>query len=132
MKKLGLLDVTTAFFSFVMQAAEETLPRLLPLYGIGGETELPEYEVEHFEGYQGSSPVRIGNKAVEQHQLDVYGQLLDLMYSSCRLGGRLDDEVRELGVRLSDYVAKQWRKPDAGLWEPRIDERRYTHSAIMA
>lgn len=132
MKKLGLVDTTSAFFRFVMRISEETLPRLLPLYGIGGETDLTEHEVGHFSGYRGSRPVRYGNEAVEQHQLDVYGQLLDLMYSYARLGGDLDRDVRGIGTRLADYVAGHWREPDAGLWEPRIPERRYMHSAIMA
>ena len=132
MKKLGLLDLTSEFFRFVMDISDETLPRLLPLYGIGGETNLPETEIRHFEGYRGSRPVRFGNEAVEQHQLDVYGQLLDLMYSYKRLGGSLDEEIRRIGTTLADYVAECWREPDAGLWEPRIEERRYMHSAIMA
>lgn len=132
MKKLGLVDETSAFFEFMIRVSAESRPRLLPLYGVGGETDLDERKIDHFEGYRGSGPVRAGNEAVEQHQLDVYGQLLDLMYSFVRLGGSLDEEVRDLGVELADYVANHWREPDAGLWEPRIEERRYVHSAIMA
>jgi GH15 family glucan-1,4-alpha-glucosidase len=132
MKKLGLVDTTSAFFQFVQRIAGETRPRLLPLYGIGGEIELTEREIGHFAGYRRSHPVRTGNEAVEQHQLDVYGQLLDLMYSYERLGGALDSEMCAIGVELADYVAGHWREPDAGLWEPRVPERRYTHSAVMA
>jgi alpha,alpha-trehalase len=132
MKKLGLLDLTSEFFRFIIRISEKTLPRLLPLYGIGGETDLPEREIGHFEGYCGSRPVRSGNEAVEQHQLDVYGQLLDLMYSYKRLGGDLDEEIERIGATLADHVVAHWREPDAGLWEPRVKERRYVHSAIMA
>jgi GH15 family glucan-1,4-alpha-glucosidase len=132
MKKLGLLDLTSGFFRFVMHTSDVTPPRLLPLYGIGGETDLPEAEIKPFEGCRSSRPVRFGNEAVEQHQLDGHGQLLDLMYSYERLGGSLDEEIQRIGTTLADYVAECWREPDAGLWEPRIKERRYMHSAIVA
>jgi GH15 family glucan-1,4-alpha-glucosidase len=132
LKKLGLHDTTSAFFRFVARIARTTRPRLLPLYGIGGETDLAEREIAHPAGYRGSRPVRVGNEAVDQHQLDVYGQLLDLMYSYERLGGSLEPEVRAIAEELADYVASHWREPDAGLWEPRAPERRYVHSALMA
>lgn len=130
--KLGYRGEAERFFAFMMRAAEERLPRLLPLYGIDGETSLDEHTVRHFEGYRGSSPVRYGNEAVEQHQLDVYGQLIDLVHLHCRLGVPVDARTARVARNIADFVAANWREPDAGLWEPRCPERRYVHSAMMA
>jgi alpha,alpha-trehalase len=132
LKKLGHLREAAAFSRFTVEVSRETLPKLLPLYGIEGETDLDEWEVEHFEGYRGSAPVRAGNEAVEQHQLDVYGQILDLIDIHVRLGGEVEPGMREVATAFADYVAEHWRDADAGLWEPRLDPRRHVHSAIMA
>ena len=132
LKKLGHLREAAAFSRFTVKVSRETLPKLLPLYGIEGETDLEEWEVEHFEGYRGSAPVRAGNEAVEQHQLDVYGQILDLIDIHVRLGGEVEPGMREVATAFADYVAEHWRDADAGLWEPRLDPRRHVHSAIMA
>ncbi|WP_372623835.1 glycoside hydrolase family 15 protein [Falsiroseomonas sp.] len=133
LQKLGLTAETEGFFRFLVRAAEETLPVIPPLFTIDGQGCGAERILEDLEGYMGSRPVRVGNEAAMQHQLDVYGQLLDLihLYSSAREDG-LSDELRRLGTGLADYVAARWREPDHGIWEPRLTPRRHVHSAIMA
>ncbi len=129
--KLGHAGEARRFFEFLMTVAEETLPRVPPLYAIAGETDMTERVLDHLDGYQGSRPVRAGNDAVEQRQADVYGQLLDLTDLYVRLGGAVDDRTRTVLCTLADDVAEHWREPDAGLWEPRLPERRHVHSAMM-
>ena len=131
LKKFGMTREASAFFDFVAALCEREEGGLKPLYGISGEADLREVRVEHFEGWRGSSPVRHGNEAVEQHQSDAYGQVLDLLYLYERLGGTLPASLREHGARLADVSAARWHEPDAGLWEPRKPEERYLHAAIM-
>jgi GH15 family glucan-1,4-alpha-glucosidase len=132
LQKLGHIGEAIEFVDFIVGAVAENQPELLPLYGILGETDLEEREIGHYDGYRGSRPVRVGNKAVEQHQRDLQGQLLDLLYFYCRLGGDLNGETRTLALNLVDFAARHWHEPDAGLWEPRLPPRRHVHSAIMA
>jgi alpha,alpha-trehalase len=131
LQKLGHVGEAVSFVKFMVGAAAETQPELLPLYGIDSETDLEEKEIGHYDGYRGSRPVRVGNEAAEQHQRDVQGQLLDLLYFYSQLGGELDEKIRALAVSLVDFVADHWSEPDAGLWEPRRPPRRYVHTAIM-
>lgn len=131
LKKFGMTREAEAFFGFVTALGEREEGRLKPLYGISGEADLREIQVEHFEGWRGSTPVRHGNEAAEQHQADAYGQVLDLLYFHERLGGTMPEAMRAHGARLADVSAAHWHKPDAGLWEPRKPEQRYLHAAIM-
>ncbi|MFN2504931.1 MAG: glycoside hydrolase family 15 protein [Acidimicrobiales bacterium] len=102
------------------------------LYGVGGETDLAEREIDHVEGYRGSRPVRVGNGAERQLQLDSYGELLDCL-STCEALG--DDVMRTEWphfARLADFVADNWREPDSGIWEVRDSPRHFVHSKAMA
>lgn len=132
MKKFGSTLEAERFFSFLIDTFEtgET-GKLNPLYGIDGTVELSERTIDHYEGYRGSRPVRIGNEAGEQHQVDVYGQILDLIHLYCSLGGELGGRLRRIGITMADYVAAHWQEPDSGLWEPRLAPKRYVHAAIM-
>lgn len=132
LQKLGLAAETDGFFRFLMHAAETTLPHVPPLFAIDGKHWPAERVVEQAEGYMGSRPVRVGNGAVAQHQLDVYGQLLDLLHFHARANGDLPRHLRDVGCALADYVAAHWQEPDHGIWEPRLDPRRHVHSAIMS
>jgi GH15 family glucan-1,4-alpha-glucosidase len=132
LQKLGLEEETEAFFRFLMGAATDGLPCIPPLFPIDGRGWPAERVVEAAEGYMGSRPVRIGNEAVVQHQLDVYGQLLDLLHFYARAGNAPLTHLQEVGVILAGHVADRWREPDHGIWEPRLPPRRHVHSAIMA
>jgi len=101
------------------------------MYGVEGERDLSEHELEHLAGYRGSRPVRVGNDAWRQKQLDVLGEVLDATHILRGSLGDLDDPVQEMLVSLADRAAKDWREPDAGMWEARDTERHYTSSKVM-
>ncbi|GAB4332005.1 MAG: glycoside hydrolase family 15 protein [Dehalococcoidia bacterium] len=108
---------------------------LRPMYGLSGEEKLPERILAHLEGYHGSSPVRIGNAASEQFQLDVYGELLDCFHTCRRFGKIGPHALRSLWsafARQVDVVAERWRTPDRGIWEVRSDPRHFVYSKVMA
>jgi GH15 family glucan-1,4-alpha-glucosidase len=105
------------------------------LFEIGQETDphaMSEYTLPHFEGYRGSGPVRIGNAAYLQFQLDVYGEVLLALDSYQRAGGTIDDRIWELSECLVEGAANQWQRPDHGIWEFRTEPRHFTYSKVMA
>jgi GH15 family glucan-1,4-alpha-glucosidase len=103
------------------------------MYGIDGRTELPEETLDHFEGYEGSSPVRIGNGAAHQLQLDIYGEILDAAYIGHRYGHRRMPYDAWRGVSLIvEWVCENWDQPDEGIWETRGGQQRFTHSRLMS
>ena len=101
------------------------------MYGIAGERWLPELEIPWLPGYQGAGPVRIGNAASGQFQLDVYGEILDAFYQALR-GGLGPVGSPDLLHALLDHVAEVWREPDEGMWEVRGPRQHFTHSKVMA
>jgi GH15 family glucan-1,4-alpha-glucosidase len=101
------------------------------MYGLHGQTELPEIELSHLEGYRGSRPVRIGNGAAKQKQLDIYGELLGAAYEYLRLGGQLGPSVRAFLAAVADRAATAWREPDEGIWEVRGPPRHFVYSKVM-
>jgi hypothetical protein len=101
------------------------------MYGVEGERDLAEQELEHLHGYRGSSPVRIGNEAWKQEQLDVYGEVLDAAYLLRDQLGDLAPATQQLLVALADRAARSWQQPDAGMWEARDEKRHYTSSKVM-
>jgi GH15 family glucan-1,4-alpha-glucosidase len=102
------------------------------LYGIRGERRLPELELDWLPGYEGARPVRIGNAASHQFQLDVYGEVLDAMYQ-CRCHGMEPDPFAwKLETALVEFLESAWQKPDEGIWEVRGPRRHFTHSKVMA
>ncbi|HAM01665.1 MAG TPA: glucoamylase, partial [Acidimicrobiaceae bacterium] len=102
------------------------------MYGAGGERRLDEWEVPWLSGYEGSKPVRVGNAASGQFQLDVYGEVLAALFHSCELGDRLSGSAWDLQHVLVDFVSKHWTEPDDGIWEVRGPRRHFTHSKVMA
>ncbi|MDB4950914.1 MAG: glycoside hydrolase 15-related protein [Gemmatimonadetes bacterium] len=102
------------------------------MYGLHGETELPEIELPHLEGYRGSRPVRIGNGAAKQHQLDVHGELISSAYELIRMGGTMDPEVMEFLAAVADDACRRWEEPDSGIWEIRAGPRQFVYSKVMA
>jgi GH15 family glucan-1,4-alpha-glucosidase len=102
------------------------------LYGIAGERETPERTLDWLDGYEGSKPVRVGNAASDQFQLDVYGEVVDAGYRGRELAGALDPRGWRGQMALIDFVGEHWREPDEGIWEVRGPRRHFTHSKVMA
>jgi GH15 family glucan-1,4-alpha-glucosidase len=100
------------------------------MYRIDGERALPEVELTHLAGHRGSRPVRIGNAAVKQLQLDAYGQLLEGAYLWAKSGGELTEDNWRFLSGMADLVCERWRKPDQGIWEIRDDPRHFVHSKL--
>ena len=102
------------------------------MYGVAGERRLTEYEVPWLAGYEGSAPVRVGNAAHGQRQLDVYGEVLDALYTGRRLGLAADATGWSLECQLVAHLETIWDQPDDGIWEVRGPRRHFTHSKVMA
>ena len=102
------------------------------MYGPAGERRLTELELDWLDGYEGSKPVRIGNGASAQFQLDVYGEVLDMLYQARRRGLVGDDSAWALSAILLASLEQRWHEPDEGIWEVRGPRRHFTHSKVMA
>ena len=105
--------------------------RVQIMYGVEGERNLAEHELAHLPGFRDSRPVRIGNAAWDQEQLDVLGEVLDAVEQLRDQLGDLDEPTRELLITLADRAASTWREPDAGMWEARDQRRQYVSSKVM-
>ena len=105
--------------------------RVQIMYGVAGERNLAEHELAHLDGFRGSRPVRVGNAAWDQEQLDVLGEVLDAVEQLREQLGELDEATRELLIALADRAATTWREPDAGMWEARDQRRQYVSSKVM-
>jgi GH15 family glucan-1,4-alpha-glucosidase len=127
---LGYRDEVHAFFWWLMHSSRLSRPELRTLYRVNGSTHLTESELP-LDGYLGSRPVRIGNAASTQLQLDVYGDVLDAVYRYADTLGALEPATGKEAAGLADFVCKSWRQPDSGIWELRGDPRHYTHSKAM-
>jgi GH15 family glucan-1,4-alpha-glucosidase len=102
------------------------------MYGVGGERRLDEWEADWLPGYEGSAPVRIGNAAAGQLQLDVYGEVIDALQLSCKSGLHDDRHTWSLKRSLLSFLEDHWAEPDDGLWEVRGPRRHFVHSKVMA
>jgi GH15 family glucan-1,4-alpha-glucosidase len=129
--KLNYLKEADGFRRFIERSAAGSADQLQVLYGIGGERRLHEYEIDELEGYRGAKPVRIGNAAESQIQLDAYGELLDLAWLwHCRRHSP-DDDYWEFLVELVNKVCDCWQITDCGIWEFRNNPRHFVHSKVM-
>jgi GH15 family glucan-1,4-alpha-glucosidase len=129
---LGYGGEADYFDDYLLRACARSLPYVRPMYGIEGELQLEEKELDHLEGYKGSAPVRTGNGAYLQLQLDAYGQMLDLALMHEALGGELDEQYRRLLSAVASFIAAHWRKPDQGIWEMRGPPRHHVHGKLMS
>lgn len=120
-----------AFLGWMLHATRRTWPRLRVAYDVYGETHLHESTLSGLAGYRHSQPVRIGNAAGEQHQLDVYGEIIAAAYEYVLRGGKLDRSEARLLQGFGKLICAEWRKPDQGIWEARDAPRHYTHSKLM-
>ena len=118
------------FFYFVAELAERD-SQLQVMYGIGGERELEELELDHLHGYEGAQPVRIGNGAYRQRQHDIWGAFLDSVYLHTRSRDHLDERIWPILVRQVEAALEHWRLPDRGIWEVRGEPRHFTSSKVM-
>jgi GH15 family glucan-1,4-alpha-glucosidase len=129
--ELGYEAEADGFRRFIERSAAGSADELQIMYGIGGERRLTELVIDWLEGYRGAGPVRIGNKAYQQLQLDMYGELLDLAWQWHERGHRPEDEYWEFLVDLVDAASKRWREPDCGIWEMRGPARHFVFSKAM-
>jgi GH15 family glucan-1,4-alpha-glucosidase len=128
---LGYREEAEAFDGWVLHATRLTWPELHILYDVFGEARLPERELPHLEGYARSRPVRIGNDAQGQLQLDVYGEVVDAAAQFANRGGRFDRDTSRMLDGLGRTVCRRWREPDEGIWEGRSGRFHNTHSKVL-
>jgi GH15 family glucan-1,4-alpha-glucosidase len=130
--RLGLTEETGRFIHWIAdRVAEGDGVPLQPLYGLDGAHQVPERELSHLEGYRGSRPVRIGNGAAEQLQMDIFGALMDSVYLYDKYAEPMSYDLWMTLTRVVDWVCANWRRPDHGLWEIRQAERPYLTSRVM-
>ena len=126
------VDEAMAFRDFLLHTATGDPSKLQIMYAIAGERRLTEFELPDLPGYEGSRPVRVGNAASEQFQLDVYGEVLNVAYLGVQLRGRIEPRLWPRWRNAIEYVETIWREPDDGIWESRGPRRHYTYSKVMA
>jgi GH15 family glucan-1,4-alpha-glucosidase len=128
----GYEEEARAWRDWLLRAAAGSASQLQMLYGVAGERRLTEWDVEWLPGYEGSRPVRIGNAAHAQVQLDVYGEVIDALYQARRGGIVRDAADWPLQRALLEQLERLWKEPDDGIWESRGARQHFTHSKIMA
>jgi GH15 family glucan-1,4-alpha-glucosidase len=128
----GLHEEAEGFFQWVQRAIAGSVDQLQIMYGIRGERRLTEAELDWFPGYGGARPVRVGNAAYEQFQLDVLGEVAEITYMWARHTGKFRSELVQPLLTMARFVAKNWRRPDRGIWEMRGPERSFTASKVSA
>jgi GH15 family glucan-1,4-alpha-glucosidase len=126
----GYLEEAMAYGDYLGRVATGDPSEVQIMFGVGGERRMPEFEVEELPGYEKSSPVRVGNAAAEQFQLDVYGQLAIAVTVGMQLGLPIRNWDR--WIEVTNFVERVWREPDDGIWEARGPRRHYTSSKVMA
>ncbi|WP_254545791.1 glycoside hydrolase family 15 protein [Halomarina pelagica] len=124
-------EARSYFEWFLDRCRAEDPERIQPLYGLHGDPDLAERELEHLSGYRDSSPVRVGNGAIHQRQLDIYGELVLAIYETVSDDGSLERDDWDAVRGIIDYVPEIWREPDAGIWEVRGGTRHFVFSKLM-
>jgi GH15 family glucan-1,4-alpha-glucosidase len=128
----GYIEEAAAWRNWLLRAAAGDPAQLQIMYGMHGERRLPELELPWLPGYEGSTPVRLGNRAIDQLQLDVYGEVMDALYLARRAGMPPDEHMWALQRALTNHLETIWGEPDEGIWEVRGPRRHFTHSKVMA
>ena len=131
--RLGFTSEAKAFMEWLAERCGEIDESggLQVMYGIDGRTDLTEHELPHLSGYRGSRPVRIGNGAYDQLQLDIYGELMDAVYLYDKYGERISYDLWTKLVPLIDWVCDNWRRPDEGIWEVRGGRHEFLFSRVL-
>lgn len=128
----GYYDEAMSWRDWLLRAVAGDASKLQIMYGASGERRLDEWEVDWLPGYEGAMPVRIGNAAAGQFQLDVYGEVMSALFTSCSMSGMHSKAQWDLQKALIEFVDENWRQPDDGIWEVRGPRRNFTHSKVMA
>jgi GH15 family glucan-1,4-alpha-glucosidase len=128
----GYRSEAAAWRDWLVRAVAGRPEQIHIMYGIRGERRLTELELPWFPGFEGALPVRIGNAAHAQFQLDVFGEMLDAMHQGWKMGVPHDDNAWRIGTALVNYLETAWKEPDEGIWEVRGPRRHFTHSKMMA
>ncbi|MEU0213633.1 glycoside hydrolase family 15 protein [Streptomyces sp. NPDC006265] len=130
--RTGYRDEACAWREWLLRAVAGDPENLQIMYGIAGERELGETELDWLSGYEGSAPVRVGNGAADQLQLDVYGEVTEALHLGHMAGLARNDYASALQVKLIRYLEDHWGEPDEGIWEVRGPRRHFVHSKVMA
>ena len=128
----GYVEEASAWREWLLRAIAGSPSDLQIMYGVGGERRLVESELDWLAGYEGSRPVRIGNAAAEQFQLDVYGEVISCLATAREAGMAPQVHAWRMQTTLLDFLEGAWRRPDEGLWEVRGPQQHFTHSKVMA
>jgi GH15 family glucan-1,4-alpha-glucosidase len=128
----GFEDEARAWRDWLIRAVAGRPEELQIMYGVAGERRLTELELDWLPGFEDSKPVRVGNAATDQFQLDVYGEVLDLLHAAGAAGMDHEDEVWRVERSTLDFLESAWEEPDEGIWEVRGPRRHFTHSKVMA
>lgn len=129
----GYTEEALAWRGWLLRAIAGSAEQMQSLYGIGGERQLPEWEAHWLPGYENSRPVNIGNKAAEQLQMDVYGEVIAALSRTPSVEGDIwEPAVRSLVVNMLEHLETIWHLPDSGIWEVRGPEQHFVHSKVMA
>ncbi|OAI41108.1 glucoamylase [bacterium SCGC AG-212-C10] len=127
----GLVEESHQWCQWLKRAIAGAPAQAQIMYGVAGERLLPEIELPWLPGYENSAPVRIGNAASHQLQLDIYGEVMDLFHVARRHGVQFDDDDWAIQRRFLEFLEEAWDEPDWGIWETRGPARHYTHSKVM-
>nr|WP_202485035.1 glycoside hydrolase family 15 protein [Streptomyces sp. SID8359] len=130
--RTGYREEARAWREWLLRAVAGDPENLQIMYGIAGERELGEAELDWLPGYENSAPVRVGNGAANQLQLDVYGEVTEALHLAHMTGLTRNDYAMGLQLRLIEYLEKHWEEPDEGIWEVRGPRRHFVHSKVMA
>ncbi|MFL6179107.1 MAG: glycoside hydrolase family 15 protein [Actinomycetes bacterium] len=128
----GYVDEATSWRNWVLRAVAGDPEDLQIMYGIAGERRLEEFELPWLPGYEGSAPVRVGNAASGQLQLDVYGELVDAIYRARQLGMPTAPQATDIALDMAAWLEDNWQQPDDGIWEIRGPRQQFVHSKVMA
>jgi GH15 family glucan-1,4-alpha-glucosidase len=128
----GYFEEARAWSEWLLRAVAGDPSQLQIMYGAAGERTMTEIELPHLMGYENSRPVRTGNAAAEQFQLDVYGEVMDALHLARTSGIKTDEQSWRLQLHLVAFVIEHWQDPDEGIWEIRGERRHFTHSKVMA
>ena len=128
----GFTHEAEAWRDWLLRAIAGSPDKMRIMYRVDGSRHLHEWTVDSLSGHRGATPVRIGNAASTQHQIDVYGEVLDCLSFARRAGIAVTPQQAEVEARIVDYLEKVWRTPGSGVWESRADPKQYTYSKVMA
>ena len=128
----GYFDEAEAWQDWLLRALAGSPEQVQIMYGLSGERQLQEWTADWLEGYEGSKPVRVGNAAALQVQLDIYGEMLDCFFHAQHKMGRHTEHDFRVLVLLLEHLEKVWHEPDEGIWETRSGPQQFTHSKMMA